>query len=148
MFLLSFFLSFFLSRKTYYRTDPQEWTKINNNGDNGRIVEPVPFTDDNEDFAINITPKEVESLKDDAGDIRFGKVMEFCLPRFEDTEAGQRSLWKWQAARMRNYMAYLVMHHDFKPKYSDPLGEKMKNECKSITADHVMRFYGLLLIFI
>ena len=71
------------------------WTKINNNGDNIRIVEPVPFTDGNKDFTVNITPEEVELLKDEAGDIRFSKVMEFCLPRFEDTETGQQSLWEW-----------------------------------------------------
>ena len=75
-----FVSTFFLSRKTYYRTDPKEWTKINDNGDNGRTVEPIPFTDDNEDFTVNMTPEEVESLKDEAGDIHFSKVMEFCLP--------------------------------------------------------------------
>ena len=123
LFFVSFvsFVSFFLSRKTYYRTDPKEWTKINNNGDNVRIVEPVPFSDGNEDFTVNITPKEVELLKDEASDIHFSKVMEFCLSRFEDTEAGQQSLWEWQVARMRNYMAYLVMHHNFKPKYYDSM---------------------------
>ena len=139
------FICFFLSKKTYYQTDPKEWTKINDNGDNVRNVEPVPFTDDNEDFTVNITPEEVKLLKDEAGDIRFSKVMEFCLPRFKDTEAGQQSLWEWQAARMRNYMAYFVMHHDFKPKYYDPMGDKKKNECKYITADHVARFYRVMM---
>ena len=49
--------------------------KINDNGDNVRIVEPVPFTDGNKDFTVNITPKEVELLKDEAGDIHFSKVI-------------------------------------------------------------------------
>ena len=119
--------------------------KKEKNSDNGRIVEPVPFTDDNEDFTVNITPEEVELLKDEAGDIRFSKIMEFCLPRFENTEAGQQSLWEWQAARMRNYMAYLMMHHDFKPKYYDSMGDKKKNECKYIIVDHVARFYGVMM---
>ena len=135
-----YFLSFFLSRKKYYQTDPQEWTKINDNGDNDRIDEPIPFTDDDEDFTINVTPEEVELLKDEAGDTCYSKVIEFCLPRFDDTEAGQKSLGEWQAARMRNYMAYLVVHHDFKPKYYDPMGDGKKEEFKYITADHVVRF--------
>ena len=144
-FVSSFVSTFFLSRKTYYRTDPKEWTKINDNGDNGRTVDPIPFTDDNEDFTVNISPEEVESLKDEAGDIRFSKVMEFCLPRFDDTEGGQQSLWEWQAARMRNYMAYLCVYHGFKPKYYDPMGDGKKEEFKYITADHVARFYGVMM---
>ena len=36
--------------------------------------------------------------------------MEFCLPRFNDPVVGQQSLWEWQAARMRNYMTYLILH--------------------------------------
>ena len=104
LFIVSFFLSFSLSpffslflsvhRKTYYRTDPKEWTKIHANGDNARIVEPVPFTDDDEEFTVNITPAEVESLKDEAGDVRFSKVIVFCLPRFDDTEGGKICLWE------------------------------------------------------
>ena len=144
-FIRFYFLSFFLPRKTYYKTNPKEWTKINENGDNGRTVEPIPFTDDNEDFTVNMTPEEVESLKDEAGDIRFSKVMDFCLPRFDDTEAGQQTLWEWQAARMRNYMAYLCMYHGFKPKYYDPMGDGKKEEFKYITADHVARFYGVMM---
>ena len=42
-------------------------------------------------------------------------------------------------------MAYLVMHHDFKPQYYDPMGDKKKNEYKYITADHVARFYGVMI---
>ena len=144
-FIRFYFLSFFLPRKTYYKTNPKEWTKINENGDNGRTVEPIPFTDDNEDFTVNMTPEEVESLKDEAGDIRFSKVMEFCLPRFDDREEGQQTLWEWQAARMRNYMAYLCMYHGFKPKYYDPMGDWKKEEFKYITADHVARFYGVMM---
>ena len=38
-----FFFSFFLFKETYYWTNPKEWTKINNNGDNGRMVNSVSF---------------------------------------------------------------------------------------------------------
>ena len=30
-----------------------------------------------------ITDEEVAGLNDDNGDIRFSKIMEFCLPRFD-----------------------------------------------------------------
>ena len=53
------------------------------------MVDPIPFTDSDGDFTVNITPKEIESLKDEAGDIRFHKMIEFFLPRFDDTEARQ-----------------------------------------------------------
>ena len=82
---------------------------------------------------------------DEVGDIRFSKVIEFYLPRFDDTVAGQQSIWEWQAARMRNYMVYLVVHHGYKPKYYDPMGDKPKNICTYITADHVARFYGVMM---
>ena len=108
-------------------------------------MEPVPYTDGDEEFTVNITPEEVESLIDEAGDIRFSKVMEFCLPRFDDPVRGQESIWEWHAARMRNYMVYLILHHDYKPKYYDPMGDKPKNICKYITANHVARFYGVMM---
>ena len=84
-------------------------------------------------------------MKDASGDIRFHKVMEHLLPRFEDTEAGQQSLWEWQAARMRNYMKYLVMHHGYKPKYYDPCGEKKGNICTEIQAHHIACFCGVMM---
>ena len=71
-------------------------------------------------------------MKNASGNIRFHKVMEHLLPRFEDTEAGQQSLWEWQAARMRNYMKHLVMHHGYKPKYYDLCGEKKENICTEV----------------
>ena len=55
------------------------WTVLN--GDNGRTIEPIPFTGESEEFSVKITDEEVAGLKDDNGDIRFTKVVEFCLPR-------------------------------------------------------------------
>ena len=109
------------------------------------MVDPLPITDTVEDSTVNITQEEIESLNDDAGDIRFHKVMELCLPRFDVQEAGQQSLWEWQAARMRNYMTYLIVYYDFKPKYYDPMGDIKKEEFKYITGDHVARFYGVMM---
>ena len=139
-----FLLSFFLKEK-YFRTKPEQWTKINDNGDNARMVEPLLFTDMEEDLAVNITQEEIELLKDEAGGICFHKVMEFCLPRFVDPEVGQQSLWEWQAARMRNYMVYLIVHHSYKPKYYDLMGDGKTEEFKYITADHIARFYGVMM---
>ena len=42
-------------------------------------------------------------------------------------------------------MVYLILHHGYKPKYYDPLGDKPKNICTYITADHVARFYGVMM---
>ena len=72
-------------------------------GDNARMLYPIPFTDTDKDFTVNITPKEIESLKDEASNICFQKAIELCLPKFDDAEAGQQLLWEWQATRMRNY---------------------------------------------
>ena len=104
-----------IAGKKYVQTTAEEWTKIDCN--NGRDVAPIPYIDGDEAFSLNITPAEIEGMKDTSGDIRFHKVMEHLLPRFEDNVAGQQSLWEWQAARMRNYMKYLVLHHGYKPKY-------------------------------
>ena len=70
----------------------------------------MPYMDSNEEFSLNITPTEIETMKDASGDIHFHKVMEHLLPRFDNTEAGEQSLWEWQAARMRNYLHEVFSH--------------------------------------
>jgi len=46
-----------------------------------------------------MTDEEVcDKLMDDHGDIRFYKVLEWCLPRFGDLS--DKVLWDWQAERM------------------------------------------------
>ena len=42
----------------------------------------VRYTREDEMFSVDITPEEVEKLKDPSGDIWFHKVLEWCLPRF------------------------------------------------------------------
>ena len=69
-------------------------------------------------------------------------MTEHLLPRFEDTEAGQQLLWEWQATRMQNYMNYLILYYDYKPKYYDPYADK-KDEVKEIQAHHIACFYGV-----
>jgi hypothetical protein len=56
------------------------------------------------------------------------------LPRYGDDN---ETLFKFQAARMRNYMTKRVVENGWTPKY-------YKYE-DVITADHVTRFYGATL---
>ena len=118
------------------RTDPVDWTCLQD-GDTGRWIDPVPYTGEHEDFIPNITDDMVDQFKDANGDIRYDKVLEWTLPRFGDDD--ELNLWEWQAARMRNYMTYLIKHRSFKPRYYNP------TEGIVITADHVCRFYGCTL---
>ena len=67
-----------IARKKYVRTTAEEWTKID--GNNGRPVAPIPYTNGDEAFSLNMTPKEIEGMKDASGNIRFHKVMQHLLP--------------------------------------------------------------------
>ena len=69
-------------------------------------------------FSVDITSEEVEKLKDTNGDIRFHKVLEWCLPRFGKDD--DQILWDWQAECMNNYMAYIIKDQQYKPKYYKP----------------------------
>jgi hypothetical protein len=74
-------------------------------------------------------------LKDEGGEIRYEKVFQWCLPRYGDDD--DQSLFKFQAARMQNYMKKRVLEDNYKPRYY--IGDKV------ITGDHVARFYGACL---
>jgi len=116
----------------YKKTNPEHWTCIKPGGRaQGRDAEPIPFSGDTEEFDVNITDEELEKLKDESGDIRFYKVMEWLLPDFDG-----ESFWEWLAARMRNYMLYLMDEKEWKPRYYDPSVDNV------ILADHVTRFFG------
>mmetsp|Transcript_29715 Transcript_29715/g.54809 ORF Transcript_29715/g.54809 Transcript_29715/m.54809 type:complete len:112 (+) Transcript_29715:659-994(+) len=110
-------------------TDPFDWKCIKGRT-KGRVVKPLPYTGDSEEFGVNITDEELAGLKDANGDILFYKVMEWCLPRFD-----REIFWEWQAARMRNYMVHLSLTTDWKPKYYN------LSKGKVIVADHVARFF-------
>ena len=71
--------------------------------------------------------------------------MEFCLSRCDNNEEGQQLFWEWQAARIRNYMNYLTVHHSFKPKYYNPMGDKKDEFNKFIQANHVAQIYGVMM---
>ena len=67
--------------KIYTKTNAKDWNCMKN-GRGGRNFDSIPYTC-NEDFSIKITNEEVEHLKDENGDIRFHKVMDWCIPTFD-----------------------------------------------------------------
>ena len=74
------------SSKEYVCTKPANWSVLN--GEDGRAIESIPFTGESEKFSVKITDEEVAGLNDYNGDIRFMKVVEFCLPRFDRGHLG------------------------------------------------------------
>jgi hypothetical protein len=85
----------------YSLTPTEEWSRVDDDEDGGRSIDPIEWTGGDEDFYINITDVEINTLKDEKGEIWYEKVFEWALPRFGDD---QQSLSEFQAARMRNYM--------------------------------------------
>ena len=114
----------------YKLTPSDAWDKVEDGG--GRPMEPIEFRGANEEFTLNITDEEIESLKDSKGEIRYEKVFDLCLPRFGEND--EQTLYQFQAARMRNYMRRRIIEDGWTPNYYT--GDKV------ITADHVARYYG------
>ena len=61
------------------------------------ILSP-PFKGDWEEFDVNIMDTELEGLKDSNGVLWFKKVMEWCLPQFDDDNGGKKDLDIWIAS--------------------------------------------------
>ena len=79
-------------------TSSNQWEKIDENNlpdnfDTARVVEPIPWTGDSKDFTIEATPEEIESFKDECGEISFKRTLMWSLPRFCDN----KNLFEWQA---------------------------------------------------
>jgi hypothetical protein len=115
----------------YTKAPASEWNKVEEG--EGRSIDPIVCTVD-EDFSVKITEEEEALLMDGNKEIRYEKVLRWCLPRFGDDD---ESLFEFQAARMRNYMKKRVLEEGYKPRYYT--GDKR------ITGDHVARFYGTCL---
>jgi len=118
----------------YIRTEPKDWVMYKNNENGYRTIDPLPYTGDNLEATVNITPAEVNEMMDANGDIRFDKVFLWCTPRFNDGE----SLFEWQSKRMSNYMVHLMKTSEWKPKYFHPV-------TNPITPDNVARMHGVIL---
>ena len=99
------------TRTQYKATNKDDWTPIltPEEENDARNVDPIEFTGENEEFDVNITDEEIKSLKDDSGTIRFEKVLEWCLPRFDNGNGGTIGLFKWQAQQMSNYLHHLLI---------------------------------------
>jgi hypothetical protein len=85
----------------YSLTPTEDWSRVSIAGRPGRSINLIEWTGGDEEFFVNITDEEVNTLKDDDKDIRYEKVFEWCLPQFGDDD---KSLSEFQAARMRNYL--------------------------------------------
>ena len=101
------------SHNVYMRTDPNDWT-ILENGATGRTNTPIPFTGDDKELSVDISDYDIRKLFDEHGDILFANVLECSLPRYEEFD---QILYYWQATRMRNYMIYVMKHKAWKPKF-------------------------------
>jgi hypothetical protein len=48
------------------------------------LINPIEWIGENEEFYVNITDAELDTLMDDSKEIRFEKAFEWCLPRLGD----------------------------------------------------------------
>jgi hypothetical protein len=113
----------------YSLTPTDEWTRVDDDGDGGRSIDPIEWTGGNEEFSVNITDAEINTLKDEKGEIRYEKVF---------SKDDNESLFEFQAARMRKYMRKRIVEDGWTPKYY--IGNIV------ITTDHVTRLYGACLV--
>ena len=71
-----------IGNKTHAITDKSQWKNIEENDNNiARVTEPVPWTGKSEDFTVNATPEEIESFKDQTGEISHEKILMWSLPK-------------------------------------------------------------------
>ena len=103
--------------KEYICANPENWTVLKY-GETERIIWPIPYIGDSEEFSVTITDEELEGVKNDNGVIWFSKVMKFYLLWFYTNTVVLVDFRQWQATQKRNYMVvYLTDHRGFKPKY-------------------------------
>ena len=81
----------------YLMTKSIEWTQVFEDTENPPApIEPLPYEGDQEEFDVNITDAELEQLKDSNGVLRFEKVVEWCLPQFDNGEGAEKiGLFEW-----------------------------------------------------
>jgi hypothetical protein len=101
----------------YSLTPTDDWSRVDDDEDGGRSIDPIEWTGGDEEFSVNnITDAEVNTLNDENGEIRYEKVFKWALPRFGNGEDEQR-LSEFQAARMRNNMRKRIVEDGWTPKY-------------------------------
>ena len=99
-------------------------------------MQPVLYTGSATYLSVKISTAELTTLKDEYGDIRFQKVLEWTLPTFGEDD---QTLFDLQATHMRNYILHIMDTQLYKPKYYNP------DEGYIISGSDVARFYGFLL---
>ncbi|KAL3774010.1 hypothetical protein ACHAW5_004860 [Stephanodiscus triporus] len=98
----------------------------------GRCIHPIPFTGPAKFFHPNISDKgELKGMMDAHGGIRFSKVVEWMLPKFDGETA-----YEFLSARMRNFMVHAMKTKGWKPKHYCPTKGKV------IVTDDVTCFFG------
>jgi len=119
-------------------TDPDDWilvTEDNIDSIELPVIEKIPYEPrqgEGEDFDVKISVNELASLKDMNGDIRYEKVVDHLLPRFEG-----EGYYEWIAARVRSYMLHIIRKLGWKPKYYKPSNDKV------VLGTHIARFFGV-----
>ena len=120
-------------------TDPDDWILVTEKQMSSKKKLPeikrIPYRPREGEsiyFDVRITDDELESVKDDHGDIRFEKVVELLLPGFDG-----EGYFEWIGARMQNYMIHIIRTQDYKPRYYNPASDKV------IMGNHVARFFGV-----
>ncbi|MGK3737285.1 MAG: hypothetical protein ACI8RD_006853, partial [Bacillariaceae sp.] len=53
----------------YKKLKKEEWTHVQEG--EGRLIEPIEWTGDDEEFSVNITDEEVNQLRNASGEIRY-----------------------------------------------------------------------------
>ena len=90
-------------------------------------MHPVPYTGSAKDFSVKIYTAELTTLKEEYGDIRFHKVLEWTLPTFGEDD---QTLFDLQATHMRNYILHIMDTQMYNPKYYNPAeGDIISGTC-------------------
>jgi hypothetical protein len=103
-------------------------------------MDPIECTVD-EDFSVKITEEKLKTLMDDNKEIRYEKVFRWCLPQYGDDD---KSLFEFQAARMREYMRKRVYEDGWKPRYY--IGGKKKSQVIMLLGSMVLVLVKCLLV--
>ena len=85
--------------------DPKDWKRIPEGGRaRGQTIGPFSYVPRNGE-GNEISAEDLQDLFNDNRDMWYYKVHKWALPSFDD-----KPFYEWLAARMRNYMLYLVLH--------------------------------------
>ena len=101
-----------------------------------RRIDPIQCSGECEEFCVEISEEDLAELRDSSEVIRFSRVFDWLLPRFDG-----KSFYAFVAARMRNYMSHIVRTEGFKPAYFS-VNNVVPADDVTVQEDHVRRFFG------